>query len=171
MLDIRRTTQPEKEITPLPQHGHLGDQAHFQDHWLPNGTRGFPNSKGKGNRQKAKTKEEGDKGQGKGHLNEKHSFWDSLLGQLPESWSCVFAAQSEQLGPDSDLNSLLPICGMSFATRKTSTLDCWTHVKTRSHGQRKSHQLVDQTTIGPKTSQFIRIEVCTCSHAMGHTLL
>ena len=48
--------QPVKAITPSLQRGHLGDQAHFQDHRQPNGTRGFRNPRGRG-KAKAKTKE------------------------------------------------------------------------------------------------------------------
>ena len=48
--------QPVKAITLSPQRGHRGDQAHFQDHRQPNGSRGFRNPREMG-KAKAKTKE------------------------------------------------------------------------------------------------------------------
>ena len=108
MLDMRRTS-PERMPSCVsregnylsPQRGHRGDQAHSQDHRQPTGIRGFRNPMGRG-KAKAKPKEakEMSKGKGKGHVNEMQNFRGSPRG----------AVQSEHWDPESDLNSLLPIC-------------------------------------------------------------
>ena len=125
-----------------------GPSAAQWNSWLPK-----PKGKGKG---KGKNKGgKGDfKGKGKGHVNEMLNFWCSPLGQLQDSCGCAHAAHSEHWDPDSDLNSLLPICALSSPSTKTAEPDSWTHVKTRNRGHGKSNQLESQTDSRSKTNQF-----------------
>ena len=87
-----------------------GPSAAQWNSWLPK-----PKGKGKG---KGKGKNKGGKGDlkgnGKGHVNEMLNLWGSPLGQLQDSWSCAPAAHTEHWDPDSDLNSLLPICALKL---------------------------------------------------------
>ena len=82
------------------------------------------------------------------------NFRDSPLGQLQDSWSCAPAAHTEHWDPDSDLNSLLPICAVSSPSTKIAEPDSWAQVKTRNHGHGKSSQLESQTDSRSKTNQF-----------------
>ena len=125
-----------------------GPSAAQWNSWLPK-----PKTKEKG---KGKNKEgKGDlKGKGKGHVNEMLNFGGSPLGQLQDSWSCALAAHTEHWDPDSDLNSLLPICALSSPSTKIAEPDSWAQVKTRKHGHGKSSQLESQTDSRPKTNQF-----------------
>ena len=127
-----------------------GPSAAQWNSWLPK-----PKGKGKG---KGKNKGgKGDfKGKGKGHVNEMLNFWGSPLGQVQDSWSCAHASHSENWDPDSDLNSLLPICALSSPSTKTSEPDSWTYVKTRNHGHWRSNQLESQSDSLSKTNQITR---------------
>ena len=112
-------------------------------------------TQGEGERQRQKQRRQRDfKGKGKGHVSEMLNFWGSPLGQLQDSWSCAPASHSEHWEPDSDLNSLLPICALSSPSTKTAEPDSWTHVKTRNHGHGKSNQLESQSDSLSKTNQF-----------------
>ena len=129
-----------------------GPSAAQWNSWLPK-----PKGKGKG---KGKNKGgKGDlKGNGKGHVNEMLNLWSSPLGQLQDSWSCAPAAHTEHWDPDSDLNSLLPICALSSPSTKIAEPDSWEQVKTRNHGHGKSSQLESQTDSRSKTNQLTGLQ-------------
>ena len=93
------------------------------------------------------------KGKGKGHVNETLNSGSSPLGQLQDSWSCAPAAHSEHWDPDSDLNSLLPICALSSPSTKIAEPDSRAQVKTRSHGHGKSSRPKQTLVQRPTNSQ------------------
>ena len=105
-------------MTPLRQHGRLGDQAHFQDlrqnAWLPK-----PKGEGKG-------KSEGGKGKGKEHLSDIQDYWKSPLGQIQDPWMHEPSSRYDQWSPDSDLKSILPICALHSPALEFQEHDDWT---------------------------------------------
>ena len=128
-----------KEITPLRQHGRLGDQAHFQDLRQPSGTRGFQSRRA---RAKAKVREGkvSPRAKERGISATSRIIGKARWAKVQDPWMHEPSSQYDQWSPESDLNSLLPICAVHSPALELQEHDDWTKVKTHRGGRGTARQ-------------------------------
>ena len=111
-----------------------GPSAAQWNAWLPK-----PKGKGKG---KGKGKDgKGGKGDQKGKgkaINDVQNYWGPPLGQIQDPWGYEPYFYNEHWGHDADLNSLLPICGLTANKNKLEEPNEWKEVQVRKHENMKT---------------------------------
>ena len=120
-----------------------------------------PETQGEGERQRQKQRRQRRcERERKGHVNEMLNFWADFWDNYKTRGAVLLLHFNEHWDPDSDLNSLLPICPLSSPSTKIAEPDSWAQVESAREQNRFSF----------KDQPIHRIQVCSVGRRHGQVV-